>query len=197
MTGGEIRASDADRDQVAEVLHTAYAEGRITPDEHAERTAALLRSRTFDDLTVLTADLVPTALAVPDSGPSGISPQPEPTRLTAILASSKRVGPWRVSRSTATNVLLGDVLIDLTEATFETSVVEVNCAQLMGSTKIRVPVGTTVTLEAANILGDSSVKDVGPPDPSMPTVVVRGFNILGDIQVRGPKKPPPWRRKVA
>lgn len=197
MTGGEIRASDADRDQVAEVLHTAYAEGRITAEELTERTAALLRSRTFDDLTALTVDLLPTALAVSDSGSSAVGTQPEPGRLTAVLASAKRIGPWRVPRSTAANVVLGDVLIDLTEATFESSVIEVNCAQLLGSTKIRVPVGTTVTLEAANILGDSSVKDIGPPDPSMPTVVVRGFNILGDIQVRGPKKPPPWRRKVA
>lgn len=196
MSGGEIRASDADRDQVAEVLHTAYAEGRLTAEEHTDRTTALLRSRTFDDLAELTADLVPSALAVPDTG-STVTGQSEPTRLTAILASAKRVGPWRVSRATAANVVLGDVLIDLTEATFESSVIEVNCAQLLGSTKIRVPVGTNVTLEAANILGDSSVKEIGPPDPSMPTVIVRGFNIMGDIQVRGPKKPPPWRRKVA
>ena len=197
MTGGEIRASDADRDQVAEVLHSAYAEGRITAEEHVERTAALLRSRTFDDLAGLTADLIPAALAVPGSGSSAVSAQAEPTRLTAVLASAKRIGPWRVPPSTTANVVLGDVLIDLTEATFESSEVEVSCAQLLGSTKIRVPVGTTVKLEAANILGDSSVKDVGPPDPSMPTVVIRGFNIMGDIQVRGPKKPPPWRRKVA
>lgn len=196
MTGGEIRASDADRDQVAEVLHTAYAEGRLTADEHAERTTALLRSRTFDDLAGLTADLVPTTLPVPraESTPATTS---EPARLTAMLASAKRVGPWRVPRSTAANVLLGDVLIDLTEATFESPVVEVTCAQFLGSTKIRVPVGTNVTIEAANILGDSSIKEIGPPDPSMPTVIVRGFNVMGDIQVRGPKKPPPWRRKVA
>lgn len=195
MTGGDLRASDADRDQVAEVLHTAYAEGRITAEEHTERTAALPHSRTFDDLSELTADLVPTTLVVPPS--NAVTSPAEPTRLTAVLASAKRVGPWRVPPSTAANVVLGDVLIDLTEATFESSVVEVSCAQLLGSTKIRVPVGTNVTIEAANILGDSSVKEIGPPDPSMPTVVVRGFNILGDIQVRGPKKPPPWRRKVA
>lgn len=196
MSGGQIRASDADRDRVAEVLHTAYAEGRISTDEHGERTAALLRSKTFDDLTQLTADLVPNALPVPRTE-ANVAPNTDPDRVTAVLASGKRVGPWRVRRSTAATVVLGDVLIDLTQATFDDPVIEVNCAQLLGSIKVRVPVGTNVTMEAANILGDSSIKDIGDPDPSMPTVLIKGFSILGDIQVRGPKKPPPWRRKVA
>ena len=39
MNPGQFRVSDADRDQVTEVLHAAYAEGRITLDEHAERTS--------------------------------------------------------------------------------------------------------------------------------------------------------------
>ena len=56
---GNVRASDTDRDQVAEVLHTAYAEGRISLAEHEERVSAALAARTFDDLTGLTADLVP------------------------------------------------------------------------------------------------------------------------------------------
>ena len=59
MTPGSYRASDADRDQVAEVLNSAYAEGRLALDEHQERTQAALEAKTFDDLTALTADLVP------------------------------------------------------------------------------------------------------------------------------------------
>ena len=37
IAGGNLRASDADRDQVATVLSTAYAEGRLTREEHDER----------------------------------------------------------------------------------------------------------------------------------------------------------------
>ena len=33
----ELRASDADRDRIADLLREALAEGRLTPDEHAER----------------------------------------------------------------------------------------------------------------------------------------------------------------
>ena len=56
---GQLRASDADRDKVTELLHIAYAEGRISYDEHSERTEAALTARTFDDLASLTTDLVP------------------------------------------------------------------------------------------------------------------------------------------
>jgi hypothetical protein len=34
---GQLRASDADRDKVTELLHAAYAEGRIRYEEHSER----------------------------------------------------------------------------------------------------------------------------------------------------------------
>lgn len=88
------------------------------------------------------------------------------------------------------------MLIDLTEATLESGTIEVNCTQLLGSIKIRVPLGTNVRIEMTDVLAESSVKGIGEPDPAMPTVIVKGINILGDIQVRGPKKPLPWKRNV-
>jgi Flp pilus assembly protein TadB len=52
-----IRASDADRDRVADRLHRAAVEGRIEPDELEERLHAALRARTYGDLRRLVADL--------------------------------------------------------------------------------------------------------------------------------------------
>jgi hypothetical protein len=121
----------------------------------------------------------------------------EPDRVTATLAESKRTGPWPVRRITQANVFMGSVTLDLTEATFATQEIVVNCTQLLGQITIRVPLGTTVRIEAANVLGDSSVKHVGEPDQAMPVVVVKGTNILGEISIRGPKKPSVWRRHVA
>ena len=37
IAGGYLRASDADREHVATLLSTAYAEGRLTREEHDER----------------------------------------------------------------------------------------------------------------------------------------------------------------
>jgi hypothetical protein len=52
-----IRASDADRDAVAERLRQAAVEGRLEPDELEERLHAALRARTYGELDGLLADL--------------------------------------------------------------------------------------------------------------------------------------------
>jgi hypothetical protein len=52
-----LRASDADRERVAERLRTAAAEGRLTHLEFEERLARALRASTYGDLDPLVADL--------------------------------------------------------------------------------------------------------------------------------------------
>jgi Domain of unknown function (DUF1707) len=66
----DVLASDADRDALAGVLSSAFAEGRLTAPEHAERIRAAYGARTMGELAGLTADL-------PGRGPhAGISDVP-------------------------------------------------------------------------------------------------------------------------
>ncbi|GAA4073839.1 DUF1707 domain-containing protein [Actinomadura miaoliensis] len=53
----DIRASDADRDRVAELLREHCAQGRITVDELNERLETVYASRTLGQLQEVTADL--------------------------------------------------------------------------------------------------------------------------------------------
>ena len=59
--GGElspsIRASDADRERVVEILRRHTAEGRISADEFEERMTAAYNARTMGALAELTTDL--------------------------------------------------------------------------------------------------------------------------------------------
>ena len=50
-------ASDADRDAAVRVLNEAFAEGRLTADEHGERVRTAYAGRTWQELARLTADL--------------------------------------------------------------------------------------------------------------------------------------------
>jgi len=52
-----LRASDADRDAVAERLRQASIEGRLEPHELEERLHAALRARTYGELDRLLSDL--------------------------------------------------------------------------------------------------------------------------------------------
>jgi Domain of unknown function (DUF1707) len=52
-----LRASDADREQVAERLRHATAEGRLAAEELEERLEAVFAARTYGELDGLVADL--------------------------------------------------------------------------------------------------------------------------------------------
>ncbi len=54
---GILRASDADRERIADRLRQAATEGRILPDELDERLGAALSARTYAELDALVADL--------------------------------------------------------------------------------------------------------------------------------------------
>jgi hypothetical protein len=54
---GDLRVSDADRDQALSELSEAFRVGRITADEFDQRSGQALRARTGKDLTALLADL--------------------------------------------------------------------------------------------------------------------------------------------
>ncbi|MGH3288361.1 MAG: DUF1707 SHOCT-like domain-containing protein [Streptosporangiaceae bacterium] len=52
-----VRASDAERDQIAEILRAGYAEGRLNSAELDERLTAAYTAKTRADLDALTSDL--------------------------------------------------------------------------------------------------------------------------------------------
>jgi hypothetical protein len=52
-----LRASDADRDQIAERLRKATAEGRLLAEELEERLEATFGARTYGELDAVVADL--------------------------------------------------------------------------------------------------------------------------------------------
>ncbi|WP_406688425.1 DUF1707 domain-containing protein [Saccharopolyspora sp. ID03-671] len=60
---GDMRASDADREQVAQRLRVALDEGRLTVAEYDERLQQAFAATTFGELEPLTRDL-------PESKPS-------------------------------------------------------------------------------------------------------------------------------
>jgi hypothetical protein len=61
-----VRASDAERDAVADRLREAHAEGRLTAEEFTERLDAVYAARTHGDLVPLTSDLPgPTGRGTP------------------------------------------------------------------------------------------------------------------------------------
>jgi uncharacterized protein DUF1707 len=58
-SGGDLRASHADREQVIGTLKAAFVQGRLAKDEFDLRVGQALVSRTYAELSLVTADLPP------------------------------------------------------------------------------------------------------------------------------------------
>ena len=199
VAGGHLRASDSDRDQVASVLDTGFAEGRLSRDEYDERLTALLRAKTFDDLVGLTRDLVVVAGPAPQPPAEQTSYAVDPTsandetdRMVGIFGGAERKGKWRVRRRTEAYAVFGGIDLDLREAVFESQVVEISGFWCFGGMEIKVPPGIEVRDQTSGIFGGTEVKDLGEPQPGAPVLVIKGMSLFGGVSVRGPKPNKKW-----
>jgi hypothetical protein len=210
-----IRASDADRDRVADVLREALAEGRLTAEEHAERIEQVYASRTLGDLVPITSDLPVHRLEArlgrqPAAGeqsrpevPPAARTAPAGPPLVAVFSDVKRTGRWRVGPATSTWAVFGAVRIDLTEAVLTDPVITVRAVSIFGSINIDVPEhmdvygGGFAVFGARNMPGETGsagelpAGDTGAGGggfPPRPAVQVTGFSVCGDCNVRRKKR---------
>lgn len=186
----DIRASDADRDRVADILRDALAEGRLTTEEHSERLDGVYAAKTVGELEPYVRDL-PAGRAASAPAPSPGAHQWVPDgsgenpNLIGILGGAERKGRWRVGSKINAVAILGGVVIDLTEATFTSPELVINCTAIMGGVEIRVP--ENVTLHGGGvvgIMGGSDVKAYEAPDPNAPVIKVQGFAFWGGVEAK-------------
>ena len=115
-----LRASDADRDRVIELLRAAVADGRLDRAEFDERVDAALAARTIDALTPLTADLIAApgragALTLPLAG-TPAEPAAELVTIREKHGPVRRDGRWTLPHRLALRTAWCYVLLDLTSA---------------------------------------------------------------------------------
>lgn len=212
-SAADLRCSDVDRERVAEALRQAAGDGRLTLTELEERLEATFKARTYGELQPITRDLpqgpypLPGAAAVTNwqqgltvaagvPGPSAVQPPLPPSsgpvrpteRITSILSNEKRQGRWEVPARIDVTTMLGEVVLDFTEAVVRTPEVEIQTGIVLGSLTLIVPEGIEVRLdEGTNILGERKMKLREPVTPGGPVYRVKGFVLLGEVTVRPPR----------
>jgi len=192
----ELRASDADRERVAEVLRDAVAEGRLDMEEFEERLEATYKARTYAELTPITRDLPAAGVTPP---PVNMVKQPvesgswagrivggegSSTGAVAIMSGFQRKGRWTVPKRFTCFAFWGGGELDLREANFADREVEINCVAIMGGMQIIVPPGVEVVVRGIGIMGGFDHRQDGVPgDPGAPRVIVTGFAFWGGVGV--------------
>ena len=191
-----MRASDADRHLVEDVLNNAYVDGRLTKAEQDERQGMVWQAKTFNDLAPLTSDLIagtPTSqYTSPDAGDghelvvetSGASPETE--HISVVLGETRRHENWRVHANTSVKVILGEATLDLRHAVLEDTHLTFNLTVVLGELKVIVPDGVRVRSQLSTILGEERHGGLGKQDAGV-TLTLSGTVLLGEVNVLGPQ----------
>jgi hypothetical protein len=180
-----MRASDADRERVAEVLRTAAAEGRLELRELDERLAAVYAARTYADLEPVTHDL-PTAhpAPAPARAPVAAGGQATSGMGVAILGGFERKGRWWVGRRFTGIAMMGGGEIDLREAVFTEGEVTITAFAMMGGISVIVPEEAEIVVNGVGIMGGFDQRASGPGVPGAPRITVNGVAFWGGVDVR-------------
>ncbi|MFF9775584.1 DUF1707 domain-containing protein [Streptomyces sp. NPDC013978] len=199
LSAAELRASDADRDRIADLLRDALAEGRLTAEEHAERVEGVLAAKTVGELDVFVRDLpagqarqagpvyVPPVSSVPNRPTPGAIPIDPDDRLVAVFSASTRKGRWRPGRRIHAYAIFGSVELDLSEALFEHRQVMIKVFAVFGSVEIRVPENVSLRGSGGGVLGDFAVDALDSAETDAPVVYVDGLAVLGSVEAK-PKR---------
>ena len=190
----ELRASDADRDRIADILREALAEGRLTADEHAERVEGVLSAKTVGELEVFIRDLpaaherrTAPAWTPAANRPTDAIPHDPDDNVVAVFSAAVRKGRWRAGRRIHAYAIFGSVEIDLSEAIFEYRQVVIKAFSVFGNVEVRVPENVSLRGTGGGVLGNFEVDTLDSADPDAPVVYVDGWAILGNIEGR-PKR---------
>ncbi|MGA5650605.1 DUF1707 SHOCT-like domain-containing protein [Streptomyces seoulensis] len=187
----DLRASDADRDRVADILRDALAEGRLSAEEHAERVEGVLHTKTVGELDAFIRDLpaaherpAAPAYAVPHRPPPGSLPADADTSVVAVFSSAVRRGRWRAGRRVHAFAVFGSVEIDLSEAVFEYQQVVIKAVSVFGDVQIRVPENVSLRGTGGSVLGNFEVSTVDSVQSDAPVIYVDGWSVLGNVEAR-------------
>ena len=192
MDGGDIRASDGERQAVVGRLSAACADGQLTLDEFAERSGDAWAAVTRGQLEEITRDLrLPVLDTRPAAVPGDAAPVVKRRRrwLVAIMGGEHQRGRWRADRHLGAVALMGGVLIDLRDATLEGDEVDITAWAVMGGVHVIVPEGFPVDFSGFMLMGGRVNRvSQAEPLPSAPRIRIRGYGMWGTVAVQS--RPP-------
>ncbi|WP_112241839.1 DUF1707 SHOCT-like domain-containing protein [Kribbella monticola] len=180
----ELRASDADRERVADVLRDALVEGRLQLTEFEARLEEAHAARTHGELEQVVHDLpAPSPVGATVSQPGRIGGTPTSRTGIGIFGAFDRKGVWTIARRFTSVAIMGGGRIDLREARFEAAETVIRAFAVMGGVKVVVPPDVALEVRGIGVMGgfDHSKSGTGPPDG--PRVVVTGFAFWGGVSV--------------
>ena len=174
----EKRASDAEREQVVVRLRDASAEGRLSLEELADRTALAYRARSHAELEPLTADLPSVA------APAAIATRARRRWLISAFVPVRRSGPRAFAERNVVVSLFAPARLDLREAQLPSAEATITVFSLFAPVFVTVPEHIEVDSSIVALLAPVHEASTGDVPPNAPRVQVRGFSVFGPVFVQ-------------
>lgn len=183
---------EPERERIVESLSAHYAEDHLTTQELEQRFERAYSAKTLPDLQAVLSGLPalkapvrapvprPSArpAAVPVKNPQGAR------RYFAMMSTFRRGGNWTPNPETVVTAIMSEVRIDLRDATFVDSVIDIDITAVMADALILVPPGVRVECDGFSMMGEfSSRDDIYPNDLDAPLVRVRGSAWMAKVSV--------------
>jgi hypothetical protein len=182
LSGPAVRASDAERQAVADQLNAAVGEGRLTLAEFSDRVGSAYAARTHGELELLVTDLPAPAGGIVAVHTRPLAPQSAP--LDIKVGAIKRLGRWRLPAASALGVAIGPIKLDLRGADLAAREVTLSARTVVGAIKVWVPRGVRVEIEGTTSVGTRTIQESNlPPDLDVPTLRLRLDTGLGTVKV--------------
>jgi Domain of unknown function (DUF1707) len=199
-----LRASDAEREHVVDVLRQAAGDGRLDVQELDERLTLAYSSKTKPELEALTADVVvpvPAGAAAPATSAANtaangaangvvVRPGPGGTRnVISVMSGHDLTGRWRVAPTCRVVNIMGGSDLDLNDAELSDAVTTITVLSIMGGAEIHVPESADVQVSKVGIMGGNDVElSDRPPPAGAPVIRIRLISIMAGASVRQGRK---------
>lgn len=181
-------ALERERERTIELLSQHFAHDNLSLDQLERRIEESYRASTVAALRELTRDLPADAA---EGQQLRAAPLPEAfagesDRIVSIMAETKRRGIWRPARHLHLWCIMSETRLDLTEATLNPGVTELQLHGLMCAVKIIVPPGVRVVVQANAFMSTVSDEPDDPPGvgSGAPVVRITGTMVMGELKVR-------------
>jgi hypothetical protein len=174
-------------------LGDAYADGRLSLQEHSERIDRVWASKTIGELEPLIADLgrakTPAATAKSRSSVTNLPVvgSSSSNQIRTIMSSAKRQGEWYIGPNLNLFGIMGKTELDMREAIFTSITVEFNISMMMGSLEILIPAGVGFDDQTVKLVGSTKLEGITEHDPNAPIITLKGFCLFAQIKIIGPE----------
>jgi hypothetical protein len=175
------------RERTIDLLSTHFANDALTLEELERRMELAYRATSMTELAALTSDLeaaAPTAVARTEAN-APLAVTLDRDRVVSVMGETQRRGAWAVPQHLDVVAIMSDMLIDLTQASLPTGIIDIHVKALMASVRIILPPGVRIANRMGAFMATVHVRpDEAATRADLPVIRLSGWATMAEVQTK-------------